>query len=186
MAVAVSVLAGCAQLAPEQDDGSRLLQAILPPESLGRQLALSQEVVGEFQDQTQSLRVEVEITPKRLAMVGLTHMGVPVFSLEQDADGIEVEALGAATLPFNPKHILSDFQIAFWPATVLEGKLQSLGLGFQEVATGDSRKVLGESGEVLVQVTYLDRASSTGDIIINHFDHPYRLYIKTIEASGSW
>lgn len=186
MVMIVSAVAACVQPALEQDQDGLLLRAILPPESLGRHFTLSQQVVGEFRSQKQGMRFEVEVTPTRVVMVGLTHIGVPVFSLEQEAGGIEVETFGVGQLPFNPRHILSDFQIAYWPASLLRRRFKSFGLQVKEVAADGSRSVLARNGEVLVQVTYLDKASGTGDIVVDHFDHLYRLHIRTIEASGSW
>ena len=183
ISVFVFAVMGCAPVVPAPPADGILLQAILPPDSLGRDLSLSQEVVGEFRDQRHALRVEVEITSTRLVMVALTHLGVPVFSLEQNGDRVHVEALGAAQLPFNPRHILSDFQIAHWPASVLRDRFRSFGLGLADASSDGSRKVFSESGALLVEVTYGDAVSSAGDIVIEHFDHPYRLHIRTFATS---
>ena len=110
VAVIISALAGCAQAPPHGDDDGRLLAALLPPESLGKYLSLSQKVVGEFQGQTHSMRVEVEITPTRLVMVGLSHLGLPVFSLTQQGDTIDMEFFADGQPPLDPRYILSDFQ----------------------------------------------------------------------------
>ena len=183
LAAIVSIAAGCTQAARGPDADGAVLQALLPPASLGENLSLSQLVVGEFQGQTHSLHIEIEITPTRMVMVGLTPMGVPIFTLEQEANEIEVQTLGSDSFPFDPRHILSDFQIAYWPEAVLSDKFHSFGLTVRETPTAGSREILAESGEVLVAVTYLDNADGAGDIIIEHFDPPYRLQIETFEKS---
>lgn len=182
IALVLSALTGCTSPMPRQAEDGLLLRAILPPESLGRRMSLSQLVVGAFQGQSQTLRVEVEVMPTRLVMVGLTPLGVPLFTLVQASGGIEVDAPGAGRLPFDPRHVLSDFQIAFWPAKVLEQRFQSLGLRLADRPADGRRQVLGEDGEILVEVTYLDKASIGGDIVIEHFDQPYRLQIETLQV----
>ncbi len=186
LAAVVAIVAACAGAAPEPDGDAEnsLLQAVLPPASLGTSLSLSQLVEGEFKDQRQSLHVEVEVTPARLVVVGLSPVGVPLFTLEQRAGEITVETLGSDELPFNPRHMLSDFQIAYWPEAVLRGAFQSLGLSLRQAAQ-DRREVLGENGEVLVAVTYGGDGDNIGDIIVEHFDPPYRLRIMTFKSSAT-
>jgi hypothetical protein len=162
---------------------SALIRALLPPSSLGGSLSLSQLVVGEFLDQRHSLHVEVEVTPTRLVVVGLTPLGVPLFILEQEAGEIKVKTLGSESLPFNPRLMLSDFQIAYWPIATLRNKFQTFGLTVRQAASQSLREVLAESGEVLVAVTYRNKADKLGDITVEHFDPPYRLQIKTFKTS---
>lgn len=181
----VIAVAACVRSAPKPDAAAddALIRALLPPSSLGGSLSLSQLVVGEFLDERRSMHVEVEVTPTRLIVVGLTPVGVPLFTLEQEAGEIKVETLGTKSLPFNPRHMLSDIQIAYWPIAALRNKFQSFGLTVRQVASQSLREVLGESGEVLVAVTYHNNADKLGDITVEHFDPPYRLQIKTFKTS---
>ena len=185
LAAILSVVAACAQVAPEpdRDVDDALIQALLPPASLGASLSLSQLVSGEFGDQKYTFHAEVEVTPERMAVVGLSSMGVPLFTLEQDSREVKVEALGGEIFPFNPRHILSDFQIAYWPEATLREKYQTVGLAVRDTPIQGAREILTADGEVLVKVTYLSNGGSAGDIMIEHFDPPYRLHIKTFESS---
>ena len=45
------------------------------------------------------------------------------------------------------------------------------------------REVLSVDNAVLVAVTYPKGADRMGDIVIEHFDPPYRLQIKTFKSS---
>jgi len=183
------ILTGCALSAPEpnvkKDTGAALIQALLPPASFGGSLSLSQLIVGEFQDQQHSLHVEVEVTPARLVVVALTTVGVPIFMLEQIGTEITVETLGDERLPFDPRHMLSDFQIAYWPKDALAAAFQAMEMTLRGDAADGLREVLSEDNAVLVAVTYPKDADRMGDIVIEHFDPPYRLQIKTFESSES-
>ncbi len=183
LAAILFVALGCVQGAPESQPDGALLRALLPPASLGGNLSLSQLIVGEFKDQRHSLHVEIEVTAKRMVVAGLTPIGVPIFTLKQEADVIEVEIPGSENFPFNPRYMLSDFQIAYWPEAVLSDKFRSVGLIVKETLAQGSREVINEAGEVLVAVTYVNKPGSAGDIIIEHFDPPYRLQIKTFKRS---
>ena len=55
---------------PARNEAPRFLS--LAPESLGRSLSLSQLVIGEYGDRIYKMRIEVDITPARLAVVGLS------------------------------------------------------------------------------------------------------------------
>src|SRR3546814_1029663 len=92
-----------------------LLKDPLLPATLGYHLSMSQVVASQYGGETRSLRVEVEISAERLVMVGVSHIGVPLFTLELDGQGLRTTALSAEALPFDPRYILSDFQLAHWP-----------------------------------------------------------------------
>jgi len=185
--VMLLILTGCALSTPEpnvkRDTGAALIQALLPPASFGGSLSLSQLIVGEFQDRQQSLHVEVEVTPARLVVVALTTVGVPIFTLEQIGTEITLETLGDESLPFDPRHMLSDFQIAYWPKDALAAAFQSMEMILRGDAADGLREVLSVDNAVLVAVTYPKGADRMGDIVIEHFDPPYRLQIKTFKSS---
>jgi len=181
MAAVMAGVAGCAQAAPEPAVKDALIETLLTPASLERSLSLSQLIVGEFEDQRQSFHVEVEVTPTRIVVVGLTPVGVPIFTLEQEAGEVSVETLGAEQFPFDPRHMLSDIQIAHWPEAALRNKFRDFGLAVREAPTENLREVLGEDGMVLVAVTYL----ADGDMVIEHFDRPYRLHIKSLKSKDN-
>src|SRR3546814_9299209 len=60
-------------------------------------------------------------------MVGVSHIGVPLFTLELDGQGLRTTALSAEDLPFNPRYILSDFQLAHWPLELVSKNLARQG-----------------------------------------------------------
>lgn len=187
LAAMLLVLSACALSAPQPnvkiDTSAALIEALLPPASLGGSLSLSQLIIGEFKDQQYSLHVEVEVTPARLVVVGLSSVGVPLFTLEQIGREITVEALGDDSLPFDPRHMLSDFQISYWPNDALVEALEPWQMTLRGSVAGGLREVLSEDGAVLVAVTYPQGADGMRDILIQHFDPVYRLQIKTFKAS---
>jgi hypothetical protein len=175
------VLASCAQPAPRRGEGEPILNTPLPLGSLGHDLSLSQVVTSEDNGESRSLRVEVEVSAQRLVMVGLTHMGVPLFTLALDSQGLSTTTLNAEVLPFDPRHILSDFQLAHWPREILARDLARRGYQLRGDGKGATRSVHGAKGELLATVEYPQPGDSEADLVIQHYDLPYRLLIHTIE-----
>jgi hypothetical protein len=174
------VLAGCAGT-PVASDGSckRLAYLDLAPGSLGYSLSLSQIVSGEYNGESHSMRFEVEITPKQVVMVGLTHVGVRLFTLKQDAGGLKVDSLLGKRLPFEPCYILSDMQLTYWPEEVLRQALLLKGLRLK--GDGHRRQLFGADGTLLVEIIYPVGSSKAGETVVQHHNLPYQLRIRTLQ-----
>ena len=183
VAAMMMAVAACAGPVPTSAQ-DKLNDALLTPSSLGKNLTLSQLVVGEFQDQKHSFHVEVEVMPSRMAVVGLTPVGVPLFTLELEGGEIFVETLGAEQFPFDPRHMLSDIQIAHWPEAALREKFQAHGLILRAAAAQNMREVLSEDGTLLVAVTYAGAGGPDGDMVIEHFEPSYLLRINALNELG--
>ena len=117
-------LAGCAGTPAGSDSACKGPTSLdLAPASLGYSLSLSQVVTGEYGGDSHSMRFEVEITRKRVVMVGLSLSGVRLFTLKQEAAGLELDTLSGKGPAFDPCYILSDVQLTYWPEGVLRQAL---------------------------------------------------------------
>lgn len=168
--------------APEALSESPLLELSLPPSELERGLRLSQVITGESRGHVYSLRVELEITPERLVMIGLTHLGVVVFTLEQDADGIHLDAPGMEQFPFDPRYMLLDVKLTWWPGDILNRALRPLAMRLEIDDQGHRRRILGPAGAPLVEIEFPAGDLTDGDISLRHYDIPYRLRIKMLSV----
>jgi hypothetical protein len=183
LAGAAMVLAGCAGGIPGAQesvckDGQFLN---LAPSSLGYSLSLSQIVTGQHNGGSHTMRFEVEITPKRVVMVGLSLLGVRMFTLQQDAGGLKVDALNAKGLPIDPCYVLSDMQLTYWPVGVLSRALAPRGLRIKGQGKGARRRVFAADGALLIEIIYPLSPGNSGETVVRHLDLPYRLIIKTLE-----
>ncbi|MGD1879200.1 MAG: DUF3261 domain-containing protein [Kiloniellaceae bacterium] len=187
MVVLAAGLTGCVQAVPEDaqeaERGVPLLSTPLLPGSLGHALSLSQIVTAEFNGEQRSLRVEVDITADRMVMVGLSLIGAPLFTLELDSQGLRASTLEGAALPFDPRHILSDFQLAHWPREQIARELSRHGNRLLPGTDAAGREIYGPQRQLLVKIDY-PPAGGDGDLIIQHFDRPYQLQIHTIESEA--
>jgi len=173
-------LAACARASSAPERTGPLPETPLPPASFGRELVLSEVVTGDYGDRSQSMRVELEITPERLVVVGLTHLGVPLFTLEQTAAGLSVRSSAPGPLPFDPRYMLSDLQLVHWPADVLADRLARDGLRLEDRPADHLRRVVDQSGRPLVKIVYPAPGARPSVITVSHRDRSYRLQIETI------
>jgi hypothetical protein len=173
-------IAGCAQLPPPAPRTGPLLEPPLAPATLGQELTLSEVVTGDYGDHSYSMRVELEITPERLVVVGLSHLGVPLFTLEQTAADLRVQSNGRGSLPLDPAWMLSDLQLVHWPAGVLADALAARGLRLEDQPGDHRRRVVDRGGRALVEIVYPAPGAEPAVTTVRHLDHPYRLEIVTI------
>lgn len=180
------MVAGCASSPPPTNTGQgqeRFLS--VSPASLGYSLSLSQIVTGHHDGQTYNMRFELDIGPSRLAIVGLSPLGVTLFTIVQDEDGLSVETPVQGPIVFDPRHMLFDLYATYWPRQALQPALSRIGMRLDEAADGSTRRIEGLDGNLIAEIQYLPKPTKTGKIEIQHFDFPYRLSIETLEARGA-
>jgi hypothetical protein len=180
--VLVLMLGSCASTEPHLPV-QPLLATPLPPESLGYRLSMSQVVASKYKGETHSLRVEVEVSPDRLVMVGVSHIGVPLFQLELDHLGLRTKTLSGESLPFEPSYILSDFQLAYWPFDRVQQELAQQGYILVRGLKATSRYIYDSKQQLLASVEILSDGSRAGYMVIEHHDLPYQLLIQTLDRT---
>ena len=167
---------------PTHTQPSRFLS--LSPESLGRSLALSQLVTGEYGDRVYKMRFEIDITPARLAVAGISPLGVTLFTLEQHQGKRPVVTRLIKSAPFDPRHILFDLYLTYWPPEILKTALLPLSMKFEQVHDQPIRRVRGSDGQLVAEITYPANNKNKSAVMIQHFDFPYRLQIETLKTDG--
>ncbi|WP_193370918.1 DUF3261 domain-containing protein [Pelagibius marinus] len=162
-----------------------LLREPLPVEGLGEPLSLSQVVTSIYQEKTHSIRVETEVSPGKLVMVGVSHIGIPLFEAALEGGELDFRALGEAELPFDPRYILSDFQLAYWPFGEVKRVLAQRRYKLEHGEGEGDRLVFDEKTTLIVRVHHEQGEGEGADLLIEHYDLPYRLQIKTLKREGS-
>ncbi|MBT5050592.1 MAG: DUF3261 domain-containing protein [Rhodospirillaceae bacterium] len=151
----------------------------LTPKSFGGTLSLSQLVTGDFDGRTYRMRFEIDITPDRLAVVALSPLGVTLFTLVQEQDKPALVTRGQQPIAFDPSHILFDLHLTYWPRKALHAALSQLSLTLFESDDGSVRRVQDPNGKTVTEITYGPKAVTPRSIVIQHFDVPYRLRIRS-------
>ena len=116
-------------------------------------------------------------------MVGVSHIGVPLFQLELDADGLRSKELNGASLPFDPRYVLSDFQLAYWPLNLVEQGLARQGYILVRGLEATSRYVYDAEHNLVASVEVLKDGARAGYLVVQHHDLPYELLIRTVDRT---
>jgi len=144
----------------------------LAPAALGRELAVQQQLTVTAQGRTQRIDVllEADAAAVRLALV---HMGQTAARLTWD--GRDLQETRAPWLPeqVSGERILSDLQLAMWPATAVRAALPP---GWFLDTTVDAR-LLRHGTATVVAVSY----PSASRIEIDQRHDKYRLVVDTRE-----
>ena len=183
MLAVVLLATGCVG-APPPDITAKEVPPLLslPPASLGHNLSLSQLATGEYGGAIYKMRFELDVTPERLAIVGLSPLGVTLFTIVDEKGELAVETLVGRQIKFDPRYTLFDVYLTYWPAEALRVALSRIRMRLDEAADGSFRRVRGPTGEMVAEITYPSKQLKTGEINIRHFNFPYRLRIETLEA----
>ena len=183
--LAILLLAvACARTSPSKKIGNDAsLQLLsLPPATLGRSLSLSQLVTGEHGGKIYKIRYELDITPERLAIVGLASMGATLFSIIQEKGKLTIENRIKRPSNLDLRYTLSDLYLTYWPSKVLNEALSRINFQFYEAPDRSVRRILSLKGDTIAEVIYSAAHQQNRDILIEHFDIPYRLRIKTVSG----
>lgn len=156
----------------------------LTPKSLGRNLSLSQLVMGEFGGNTYRARYEVEIVDDRLTIVGLSPIGITLFTLVQRGGTVTLDSRLKEAAGFDPRYTLFDLYLSYWPTDVLDRALKQNGLMLDVNARDGSRIVLDANGKTVATVTYPPAGDPRGATVIAHVDPPYRLRVLPLTVPG--
>ncbi|SPS01222.1 DUF3261 domain-containing protein [Cupriavidus taiwanensis] len=181
LALAAVLAAGCAspgavaQRTAPAAAATALLR--LPPAALQRELKLQQHITVEFTVQGRTERrellalLEADAARTRLAAIG---GGQVLARLDWDGTTLQVSRAPWAPAELQPERILSDLQLALWPAAAIRAALPE---GWSFDATPALRQ-LRQGGEAVAEIRFPDAATT---LFVQHRDG-YRLTIRNLPA----
>jgi hypothetical protein len=168
---------GCATTAPPPAPPPELTLR-LPPAALGSELSLAQRltVVRGTERRGFDALLEADASAVRIAALAL---GQRVASLSWD--GAHFEAQVSSQVPdfVTAPRILTDVQLAWWPAAAVEAGLPA---GYALEASG-TRRVLRRGGATVVLVTYEGVAPAWRRVTLQHLERGYTLEIDSVEQA---
>lgn len=158
---------------PEVEFGLRL-----SPASLGRELQLLQRitVVRGAERKSFDAQLEVDASAVRIAAVA---MGQTIASLSFDGKSLEQRVSAHVPPAVTASRILSDVQLAWWPADAIRTGLPA-GFSLEE---GGGTRSLRQGGELFAVVTYEGTAPAWKFVRLNQVRFGYLLEIESVEAA---
>jgi hypothetical protein len=171
MALLATLAAGCRGAAPELPDRWRLA---LPPAAFGRTLSLQQHVQVEQGAQKADFEAVLDITPDTVTLVGLA-FSQRVFTLKYD--GVKLQESRSRMLPkeVHAADVLSDLQLALWPAEVVQRALP----GGYTLRDSSGTRTLFEGDSLRSTISYTGSPRWAGTITMQNVQYNYRLTIRS-------
>lgn len=150
----------------------------LSPASLGRELQLSQRITVLRGDVRRSFdaQLEVDATAVRIAAVAL---GQTIASLNWDGKVFEQRVSAHVPDAVNAARILSDVQLAWWPADAIRAALPQ---DYELTESAGSRTIL-HRGSAFASLTYEGHPPAWAHVRLTHQKYGYVLDIESTEVS---
>lgn len=176
---ALLFLAGCVTtpkpLPPPPEFGLRL-----SPASLGRELSLTQRITVSHGEVRRSFdaQLEADATAVRVAAVSL---GQTIATLSWDGQTLEQRVSAHVPEVVTAARILSDVQLAWWPAQAIRAALPP---GFRLEEQGSTRTLFhGEAP--FATVSYEGTPPAWRHVRLAHHRYGYQLDIESVYVAGS-
>ena len=185
------LLTGCS-LQPTMQPSSHSVQVQVSPElfvdlpqpkQLQQNINVSQLITAQWgEENKQQLLVQLQVDEQQVVLAGFSAWGVKLLSLnyfaEQSGNKIETNVMTglADTLP-QPEQVLFNVMLSIWPVQAWQAPLAAIGWTLQE--NGLQRKLMDQSGNVIVTIDYQQKPYLDGKIT---FKHQYLNYTVIIET----
>ncbi|CAK1694440.1 conserved exported hypothetical protein [Vibrio crassostreae] len=190
-AILVGILMSACSMVSQQPSGASVsidqdTDLALPlPADLGYSLTASQLISATWQDDTQQLPVQVEVTPEKVVLAGFSSWGTRILSLQYQNQAIETQVLSGlgATLP-QPEQVLFNLMLTLWPTEAWAQPLQSIG--WHLVDTDNSRTVFNDNQQAIIRIDYQTEPGThktTGNIVFKHLTQGYTITIQTLNST---
>lgn len=177
------LLAGCSHTTNRDDarpqawlqPGTRVT---LHPPGITPAIRAQQLLTGSFKGQTQSLLVMLNADGNKVALAGLSSVGIRLFLATYDNTGIHTEQ--SVVMPQLPpaSQVLADVMLSHWPLSAWQ---QQLPKGWTLNDTDTRRELRNPEGKLVTEIVYLNRNGRRDPIsIVQHAFH----YHITIQYLG--
>lgn len=174
-ALVLLALAGCASQRAQFGDG--LVRPLLAPATLGEERSVSQIVRGAFGSREMTLNCVVAVQDGVMTVVGLSAMGVRVFTIRYDGTTTTVDNSLPVPAQLTPERLLADLQLVHWPLRPLQAALRGGGWELSEPAPGTRRLRRGE--QLIAEVHYAGPDPWQGRSWLVNLEHGYTLSIES-------
>ncbi|SBT12035.1 DUF3261 domain-containing protein [Vibrio celticus] len=191
LTVGLSLLLSACSMVSQQPTGAIVAidkdtELALPlPAELGYSFTASQLISATWQDDTQQLPVQVEVTPDKVVLAGFSSWGTRILSLQYQNQAIETQVLSGlgATLP-QPEQVLFNLMLTLWPIEAWAQPLQ--GIGWHLVDTDKTRTVFDDNQQAIISIEYqakVGEPKTSGEIVFKHLIQGYTITIQTLNST---
>ena len=157
-------------------DGKLEMQ-LLPPMSTDMPISLTQSVLIKHNNQQHQFISKLEISDKSFKMVGVTPIGLKLFSIYSNGNSFVFETNQIAGSDLNIKYLLADLQLTYWPVEKLNQRLLASSAVIK--SDGHSRQLL-RNNEIIIDIQFNNKSRWEKQINFKHLKRNYTVHIQTL------
>ena len=147
----------------------------LSPSAFPERVSLQQHVDVDYAGRQTDFDAVLDIAPEAMTLVGLK-FGQRIFTIKYDGSKLEESRSMFLPRDVRARDVLSDLQLALWPADAVRDALPA-GWTLRD---SDNTRVLAKGAEDVTTITYDGSPRWIGTILLDNRALGYRLKIRSI------
>ncbi len=151
--------------------------SLLPPMALDTAVSLTQSVSIDFNGQQHQFIGKLEISDHSFKMVGISHIGMKLFSIYSENNLYVLEASPTLGSQLDIEYLLADLQLIYWPVKKLNQQLQQTTASLKFDKLG--RQLLNNN-EPIITIRFTNNKQWNKDVTYKHLKRGYTVHIKTL------
>ncbi|HQQ74872.1 MAG TPA: DUF3261 domain-containing protein [Pseudomonadales bacterium] len=169
-------LTGCATVQPVKEVSVANgvdMQLLMPTETI----SLTQKISARYKQDKHLLIMQIQASPQKIVIAGLTPTGTRLFSLSFDGQTVENWQSPLFTAPFDGSYVLADFELATLDIAALRHALPA-DVTLTETAHSPAareRSLLNAKGITVIRIEYQGESTH-----YCHLERDYCLQIETL------
>lgn len=175
---ALSACAGLQQQTPTTwlKPGTKIT---LPAPGISPAINSQQLLTATIKGQEHSLLVLLNADNAQLTLVGLSSLGIRLFKVAYDENGIHTEQ--SIALPELPPaaQVLGDIMLSYWPTRAWETQLPK---GWTLRETDSRRELRDANGVLVIDIGYEGEGEQRRPVSVAHHVFGYRITIQTLDS----
>ncbi len=140
---------------------------LLPPSAFGAERSIHQSIEGYYGDVVYSLEAFVQAGREEITMIALTPFGSGLYEIIFTQGTIAFRS-GMTPAGVKPEYLMADFQLCYFPDTVVREWVEKAGLRFTEIpVAGGWRRMIAEGDRPVIDI----RRRGNEIVMTNHWRH---------------
>lgn len=177
LALATALFTGCVTTPAPKPPGDDFILK-LAPAAFGRELQLAQRITVVRGDDRKTLDAQLEIDAQEVRIAAMA-LGQTVASMRWDGKTFEQQVSTHVPSAVTADRILSDVQLAWWPADAVRAALPAGYLLDEQGAT----RTLTRDGAIVATIEYTGAAPAWKKVRLQHARYGYALDIESVELA---
>jgi len=154
------------------------VRVFLPAPGVSPSIHERQLLTSSYKGSEHSLMVLLDADDRQLSLVGLSMVGVRLFTLQYDEQGLQTrQHVVAPGLP-PAAQVLSDIMLSYWPAARWQALLPT---HWQLVDEGLQRRLLDGQGQLVMRIDYVGSPEARHPVRVHQFSFGYDIRIQNLD-----